>query len=85
MEETQSDVQIVKRGDIEVRILRSQCIGAATCAVYAEKTFGIDESNIAILLEGDWDSFEKVVAAAESCPVFAIEVYKAGTKIYPLT
>ena len=33
------NIESVKRDDVEVRIVRDKCIGAATCVVYAEKTF----------------------------------------------
>lgn len=78
-----SDVDIVKKGDIEIRIVRSLCIGAATCTVYAANTFDIDDQNIAIMKKGEWDKLEKIVAAAISCPVLAIEVYEKGQKLYP--
>ncbi len=76
-------VQIAKDADIEIRIIREQCIGAATCVVYSPNTFDLDDEGIAIVKTGDWDRLEKIVAAAESCPVLAIEVYNAGEKIYP--
>ncbi len=79
----EDNVQIIKKGDIEIRIIRNACIGAATCVVYASQTFDLDEKNIAIIKEGDWDQLEKIVAAAESCPVLAIEVYQNGNKVYP--
>ena len=75
--------QVIERDDIKIVVNREACIGAATCAVYAANTFDIDEESKAIIKEGQWDVFEKIVAAAESCPVLAIEVYKAGQKIYP--
>ena len=78
-----NNVQIVKKGDIEVRIVRDKCIGAATCIVYAPSTFDLDKENIAIIKKGEWDRFEKVVAAAQSCPTLAIEVYQKGKKIFP--
>ncbi len=78
-----SEVQIVKRGDLEIRILRPKCISAATCVVYAENTFDLDADNIAIIKEGEWDKLEKIIAAAQSCPVLAIEIYQNGDKIYP--
>lgn len=78
-----ADIQTVKKGDIEIRILRKKCIGAATCVVYAPDTFDLDEQNIAIVKEGEWDKLEKIVAAAVSCPVIAIEIYEKGNKIYP--
>lgn len=78
-----SDVQIVKRGDLEIRIIRPTCISAATCVVYAENTFDLDADNIAIIKEGEWDKLEKIIAAAQSCPVLAIEIYEKGKKIFP--
>lgn len=78
-----NDVQIVKKGDLEIKIFRKKCIGAATCVVYSPGTFDLDKSNIAIIKNGDWDKLEKIVAAAQSCPVAAIEVYQAGKKLFP--
>jgi ferredoxin len=80
-----TQTQIIKKGDIEIRIIRPTCIGAATCIVYAPNTFDLDTENIAIIKEGEWDKLEKIIAAAQSCPVMAIEVYEKGTKIFPTT
>lgn len=80
---SENNVQIIKHDNIEIRIIRDQCISAATCVVYAPKTFDLDEDGIAIIKDEEWDQFEKLLAAAESCPVLAIEVYKNGEKIYP--
>ncbi|OGK29497.1 hypothetical protein A3D08_00940 [Candidatus Roizmanbacteria bacterium RIFCSPHIGHO2_02_FULL_43_11] len=79
----QPDVQIVKKGDLEIRIIRPLCISAATCVVFAPSTFDLDKGNIAIVKNGDWDRLEKIVAAAQSCPVLAIEVYENGKKLWP--
>lgn len=81
--ESTENVQVVKKNDVEIRILREKCIGAATCVVYSPSTFDLDEKNIAIIKDGQWDELEKIVGAAQSCPVLAIEVYEAGKKIYP--
>lgn len=78
-----TDVQIIKKGDVEIRIKRPTCISAATCVVYAPNTFDLDEENIAIIKDGEWDKMEKIIAAAQSCPVLAIEVLQKGKKIYP--
>jgi len=77
------NIQIVKKGDIEIRIIRDKCISAATCVVYAENTFDLDDEHLAIVKEGDWDSLEKIIAAAQSCPTLAIEVFDKGEKIFP--
>ena len=76
-------IQIVKKGDIEIRIIKDKCISAATCTVYSPNTFDLDEEGIAFVKDGDWDSLEKILAGAGSCPTFAIEVYKDGKKIFP--
>lgn len=81
--DNQNKLKIVKKGDIEIRIHRATCISAATCVVYAENTFDLDEQNIAIVKEGEWDRLEKIIAAAQSCPVLAIEVYEKGEKVFP--
>lgn len=73
----------VKKDDVEIRILRDACIGAATCVVYAPSTFDIDDENIAIVKKGEWDRLEKIIAAAQSCPVVAIEVFVKGKKVFP--
>lgn len=82
MEQTEN-VQVVKKDDIEIRILREKCIGAATCIVYSPSTFDLDEKNIAIVKDGQWDELEKIIGAAQSCPVVAIEIYQNGKKLYP--
>lgn len=84
MDISQDNIQSVKRGNIEIKIMRNSCIGAATCVVYAGNTFDLDEENRAIIKTGDWDKLEKIVGAAESCPVLAIEVYEDGKKLYPI-
>jgi ferredoxin len=81
--EQNENVQIVKKGDVEIRILREKCIGAATCVVYSPSTFDLDDKNIAIVKEEQWDELEKIVGAAQSCPVVAIEVYQGDKKLYP--
>lgn len=78
-----ADVQTIKKGNIEVRVLRTKCISAATCVVYAPNTFDLDKENLAIIKAGEWDRLEKIIAAAQSCPVTAIEIYKDGIQIYP--
>jgi ferredoxin len=77
------NIEAITHNDIEIRIIRDKCISAGTCIVYSPSTFDLDDEGIAIIKKGDWDKFEKIVAAAESCPTFAIEVYKNGKKVYP--
>lgn len=78
-----NNITEVKKGDVEIKVIRDKCIGAATCVVYAPSTFDLDEDNIAIIKSENWDRLEKIVAAAQSCPVLAIEVFVKGKKVYP--
>ena len=78
-----SNITQVKKGDVEIKVIRDKCIGAATCVVYAPSTFDLDEDNIAIIKNENWDRLEKIVPAAQSCPVLAIEVFVKGKKVYP--
>ncbi len=65
---------------------RDVCIGAASCAAIAPMTFGMDDENKAFIIEeGEWDDEELILAAAQSCPVFAIIIKDAetGEQIFP--
>ncbi len=70
----------------EIEILRDVCIGAASCVAIAPETFALDEENKVVIVESDWDEDEIILAAAQSCPVFAIIVRDAqtGTQIFPI-
>ncbi len=69
-----------------LKIDRAVCIGAGSCAALAPETFGLDEENLVFLKEDgtQYDNMEEVLAGAQSCPVFAIEVYDENkVKIWP--
>lgn len=68
-----------------LEIDREACIGAASCVAIAGNTFTLDEANKVLIIEGDWDTDEIVLAAAQSCPVFAIKVFEneTGKQIFP--
>lgn len=77
------NIEVIKKGDLEVRIHRALCIGAATCVVYAPSTFDLNDDNIAFIKNGEWDRLEKVIAAAQSCPTLAIEIFHKGKRLFP--
>lgn len=68
-----------------VEVKRDLCIGAASCVAIAANTFQLDEKNLVYILETDWDQDDIVLAAAQSCPVFAIIIKDAATgkQIFP--
>lgn len=77
------NIKTYENGTTIIKVLRDQCIGAATCVVYAADTFDLDRDGIAIVKQGKWDELKKVIAGAASCPVKAIEVYDNGKRVYP--
>ncbi len=68
---------------------REICIGAGSCAQIAPATFEMDDENKAVFVqkEGENEDVDDVIlAAAQSCPVFAIIVKDAetGEQLFPL-
>ena len=67
---------------------RNKCIGAASCAAIAPLTFEMDEENKALIIDNpdnDFDEDDIILAAAQSCPVFAIKIIDKTTNevIFP--
>jgi ferredoxin len=64
---------------------RKACIGVATCVVIAPEAFDLDAEGIAIIKEGaEKLDDNKLLMAAQSCPVLAIHLYDdEGNKIFP--
>lgn len=89
---TKSEDQIVHNATntnskYRVEINREICIGAASCVAIAGNSFKLDAENKVLIVEGDWDSEEIIMAAAQSCPVFAIKIFDKETnkQIFPET
>jgi len=82
-ENTQIATQTTRKYRITVK--RDLCIGAASCAAIASQTFLMDDKNIAVIREEEWDEDDLILAAAQSCPVFAIiiEDVETGEQIFP--
>ena len=64
---------------MKVKILRDKCIGCGTCATVAPKAFKLDKENLSVFIDkGDND---KILLAAQSCPMGAIRVNRVKGKI----
>jgi ferredoxin len=70
---------------MKIKIDRTLCIGAGTCASLAPNTFELDDELKAVLKHGKTkDKDEDILAAAKSCPVSAITLTDdSGRQIYP--
>lgn len=56
------------------------CIGAGPCEVLAPETFEVINGK-AVVKNVDGNTFEEIISAAKSCPVFAIEIYDENGKL----
>ncbi|GBD34262.1 Ferredoxin [bacterium HR34] len=85
-----------KQKKFKVKVLRDVCIGAGSCEAISPKVFKVDDSGKVFILDQGYepdengfveitqDTFENVLDAAKSCPVFAIIVLdENGNQVYP--
>lgn len=70
---------------LKIKIIRDLCIGAGTCIVQAPGTFEFDKDSIAVIKNPKGNTVEEIIAAAKSCPTFAIILYDGdtGKQIWP--
>jgi ferredoxin len=61
------------------------CVGNAMCETIAPRVFRLDENRQSEAVDPDGDTLEKILEAAENCPVSAIFVEDAetGEKLFP--
>ncbi len=69
---------------IKIKIDRNLCIGAAPCTIFAPNVFELDKEGKAVVKDPNGNTYEEILAAARSCPVFAIILEnEKGERIYP--
>jgi ferredoxin len=61
------------------------CVGNAMCETIATNTFRLNENRQSAVVNPEGDSIEKILEAAENCPVSAIFVEDAvtGERLFP--
>jgi len=64
---------------LKITVDTNVCVGNATCEIYASNTFALNEDRQSMVTNPDGDPEEKVLEAAENCPVSAITVADAET------
>lgn len=81
---TQVRDQEVQIGKYKIKVIKSLCIGAASCVAISPNIFKLDEKNIAVILKGE-DLPENIVMAAQSCPTRAIIITdtETNTQVWP--
>jgi ferredoxin len=77
-----SDVSTVNRITIDVD--RTLCFGFGDCVDTAPEVFGLDEENVAYVIDADAADLDMIVEASQNCPVDAIIICdELGDQIYP--
>lgn len=87
---TQDDISVAPAdknkgpGKYRVKVVRSKCIGAASCVAIAPKVFGLDGKSLAFVISEDELDDIKLLAA-QSCPTAAIivENIETGEQVWP--
>jgi ferredoxin len=64
---------------LRVRVDHGVCVGNAMCETIASKAFRLNENRQSEAVDPDAESVEKILEAAENCPVSAIFVEDAET------
>ncbi len=66
---------------LEVHVDRDACTGAGACALRAPHTFSLDAARKAVVADPPGDPEDPILAAARSCPNFAIELSRDGEPV----
>jgi len=64
-----------------VQVDRDACTGARACVLRAPATFSLDRDGKATVADPPGDPEDSVLAAARSCPNFAIELHRDGRPV----
>ncbi len=72
-------------GKYKIKVIRSLCIGAATCVAISPNVFELDDKNIAVQKIGGVDVPENILMAAQGCPTKAIVITdtETGQQVWP--
>lgn len=82
MDNQDKEVQI---GNYKVKVIRSICIGAASCVGVSPITFELDQEKKAVIKENSTETPENILLAAQTCPTQAIIVVdtETGKQVWP--
>ena len=73
-------------GKYKGKVIRSACIGAASCIAISPNVFELDGESKAVIKNGATDSEQNILMAAQACPTKAIEIVdtETGQKVWPV-
>lgn len=75
----------IQIGKYKIKVVRADCIGAASCVAVSPDTFELDGENKAKVIEESKDVLDNILTAAQSCPTKAIIVTdtETGKVVWP--
>jgi len=70
---------------LRIRVDHATCVGNAMCEAIARKVFRLNDNRQSEAVDPAGDTVEKILEAAENCPVSAIFVEDAetGEQLFP--
>lgn len=73
-------------GKYKIKVVRSLCIGAATCVGVSQPTFVLDSEKKAVVIPGSTDTPDNILLAAQACPTQAIIIIdtSTGKQVWPI-
>ena len=76
----------IQIGKYKIKVVRNDCIGAASCVAVSPAVFQLDSENKAVVQEGGaTDDLNNILTAAQSCPTRAIVITdtETGKQVWP--
>jgi len=68
---------------IEIELRTDVCMGSGNCSFWAPGVFDLDDDGVVMLVDADDPPEDKVILAAQGCPVQAIIVRRDGEQVAP--
>jgi ferredoxin len=66
---------------LQIEINREVCMGSGNCSFWAPGVFDLDDEGIAVVLDPEAASDDKIILAGQGCPTQAISITRDGEKI----
>jgi ferredoxin len=66
-------------GEVRITVDHGRCVGSTLCIQIAASTFSLNEHGQSTVVDPTGDTMEKIIGAAENCPMEAIRVDEVDT------
>ena len=66
---------------LEIKIDWDRCMGSGNCMFWAPDTFDLSEDGHAVVIDATATDEERLLIAAQGCPVGAISLWRNGAEV----